>query len=180
MRKSVLDRNDVSIETVALITQLVAMIPWPDRRVAMGESALVLLSGSPRLAESIFGWNRNTVELGINEFQSGIRCVEDISERRRKKAEEKNPQLLRDIQQLIDPHSHADNQLRTDLAHTNITARAVRDALLQNGWREEDLPTTRTISNILNRHGYRVRSVAKTKVQKKRPKQTRSSQTSGK
>jgi hypothetical protein len=179
VRKSVLERNNVTVEMVDLVRQLVARIPWPERRAAMGEATLVLLSGSSRVAESIFGWNRNTVELGINEFKSGIRCVEDISERRRRKAEEKNPQLLTDIQQILDPHSHADYQLRTDLAHTNITAQAVRDALSQNGWREEDLPTTRTISNILNRHGYRVRSVAKTKVQKKRPKQTQSSKTSG-
>lgn len=170
MRKSVIEINNVTAETVSLICKLVARIPWPDRRVAMGEATLTLLSGSARIAESVFGWSRDTVELGINEFQSGIRCIDNISERRRKKAEEKNPQLLISIQQLIDPHSHADYQLRTDLVHMNITAQAVRDALLQNGWLDDDLPTTRTISNILNRHGYRVRSVAKTKVQKKRPK----------
>lgn len=179
MRKSILERNSLTTEIIGLIKGLVAKIPWPERRIAMGETTSILLDGSPRIAESVFGWNRNTVELGINEFISGIRCVEDISERRRKKAEEKNPQLLADIQQIVDPHSHADYQLRTNLAHTNITAQAVRDTLSENGWLEDDLPTTRTISNILNRHGYRVRSVAKAKVQKKRQKRMRSSKTSG-
>ncbi len=177
--ESVLERNGISDEMVGLVSRLTESIPCPERRMAMGEVALTLLDGSPRLAESVFGWNRNTVKLGIHEFQSGIRCVDNVSERRRKKVEEKNPQLLVDIQRLVDPHSHADCQLRTDLAHTNITAQAVYDSLVENGWSREDLPTVRTISNVLNRLGYRVRSVAKTKVQKKRRKPTRSSATSG-
>jgi len=45
--------------------------------------------------------------------------VDNTSRRRRKKSEENNPQLLLDIQKLVDPHSHADHQLRTDLARRN-------------------------------------------------------------
>jgi hypothetical protein len=167
MRKSTLESNNITEETISLINNHVTRIPWPERRAAMGETTLVLLSGSSRLAESVFGWSRKAVKLGINEFQSGIRCIDDIGTRRRNKTEENSPQLLVDIKKIIDPHSHADCQLRSDLAHSNITAQAVHDALLQNGWTKKDLPTVRTISNILNRHGYRVRSVAKTKVQKK-------------
>jgi len=179
MATSVLGRNGISEEMVGLVSGLVESIPWPERRRAMGEATLALLNGSPRLAEQVFGWNRKTIETGIHEFQSGLRCADNIAGRRRKTTEEKQPQLLLDIQRLVDPHSHADTQLRTDLAHRNLTAQAVRDALAANGWKEEDLPTTRTISNLLNRHGYRVRSVAKAKVQKKRPKPKRSSSGSG-
>jgi integrase len=49
-----------------------------------------------------------------------------------------------------------------------IAAQSVYDALVSEGWSPELLPTVRTISNILNRHEYRLRTVAKTKVQKKR------------
>ena len=48
-----------------------------------------------------------------------------------------------------------------------MTAQSVYDALVANGWSKESLPTVRTISNILNRNEYRLRTVAKTKVQKK-------------
>jgi hypothetical protein len=164
---------------VGLVSGLIDNIPWPDRRKAMGEVAVTMLNASPRLAESIFGWRRTSVELGIHEFNSGFDCVDNISRRRRKKSEENNPQLLLDIQKLVDPHSHADHQLRTDLVHRNVTAQAVRDSLVEIGWKEEELPTTRTISNLLNRHGYRVRSVAKIKVQKKRRKPMPSSSGSG-
>jgi hypothetical protein len=52
--------------------------------------------------------------------------------------------------------------------------------LLEKGWSEEELPAVRTISNILNRQDYRLRTVAKVKVQKKRRTRTRSSRMSGK
>ena len=45
---------------------------------------------------------------------------------------------------------------------------SVRRALIQEkGWREEDLPAERTMNSILNRLGYRLRNVAKTRPEKK-------------
>ena len=66
-----------------------------------------------------------------------------------------------------------------DVEKATETAAAVYEALVQKGWSAEELPTVRTISNILNRLDYRLRTVAKTKVQKKRLRRTRSSRTFG-
>lgn len=174
MKKSVLDKHGVTSETKELLERIVASVPWPERREAMGDVALTVLDGKARVAESTFGWNRNAVELGMNELRTGITCLNDLSTRRRPKTEEKDPELLADIRRFIDPHTQADPQLRTNLSYTNITAKAVYDSLREMGRSPEELPTVRTISNLLNRHGYRLRSVAKTKVQKKRRKPTRS------
>jgi radical SAM superfamily enzyme len=76
--------------------------------------------------------------------------------------------LLDDIIEIMNPHSQAESHLRTTLIYTNMTAKAVYDALLAGEWTKESLPTIQTISNILDRHNYRLRTVAKTKVQKKR------------
>jgi hypothetical protein len=97
----------------------------------------------------------------------GVTHANDLSKRRKPKTEEKYPQLVKDIRVLLEPHSQAESHLRIPLAYTNVTAKAVRTALLEQGWPEEKLPQTRTISNILNRMDYRLRRVAKTKVQKK-------------
>ena len=180
MKTSTLDRKVVSPEVVALIARLVDLVPWPQRRSAMGDVTESLLEGRARVAESVFGWNRGSVDLGLKEWRSGILCVNDLSSRRKPRAEEKNPRLLGDIVEIMTPHSQAEGHLRTTLLYTNMTAKAVREALLQKGWSEEQLPGVRSISNILNRHEYRLRAVAKTKVEKKRRKQTRSSKTSGK
>jgi hypothetical protein len=180
MKTPTLIRNEVSPLIVELIARLVGLIPWPVRRSAMGDVTLSILDGKPRVAEDVFGWNRATVELGMNEFRTKILCVNDLSARHKPKAEEKDPRLLADIIEIMDPHSQAEPRLRTTLLYTNITAKAVYNALVQKGWPEETLPTVRTISNVLERHNYRLRTVTKTKVQKKTRTQTRSSRTSGK
>lgn len=45
----------------------------------------ILLEGKSRKAEEVLGWNRHTVERGINEFRTGIRCISDVSARGKKK-----------------------------------------------------------------------------------------------
>jgi len=55
---------------VALISRLVSLIPWPDRRRAMGDVAMTLLDGKPRVSEEVFGWGRSSVSLGINEYNT--------------------------------------------------------------------------------------------------------------
>ena len=145
----------------------------------MGDVTLLLLDGKNRVAEDVFGWSRSAVEVGIKEFQTGLLCVNDISTRLKPKTEEKDPELLAAIHAIMEPHSEAESSLRTTLLYTNMTAKAVYDALVEKGWTEESLPTVRTISNILMRQNYRLRTVAKTKVQKKQQKPTRSLKTSG-
>lgn len=150
-----------------LMTRLVKQIPYEYRRQAMGDVVQTLLEGKSRKAEDVLGWNRHTVELGLNEFRTGIRCISDVSARGKKKVEEANPQLLSDIERILEPHSEADSHLRTTLLHTNITAKAVRNALMDNGYSEDELPAERTFYDLLNRQDYRRRTVAKSKVQKK-------------
>lgn len=180
MKTSTVVRNAVSQRLVDLITRLVDMIPWPIKRSAMGDVTMSLLDGKPRVAEDVFGWGRATVELGMNEFRSKIICINDLSARQKPRVEEKNPKLLSDIVEIMTPRSHAEASLRTRFAYTDLTAKAVYGFLLEKGWTEDELPTVRTISNILNRHDYRLRTVAKAKVQKKRQTRTRSSRMSGK
>ena len=68
MKTSIQVRNGVSSQMVDLVVRLVDLIPWPSRRTAMGDVTTSLLDGKPRVAEDVFGWNRATVELGMNEW----------------------------------------------------------------------------------------------------------------
>jgi hypothetical protein len=78
----------------------------------------------------------------------------------------------------MEPHSESESGLRTTLLYTNMTAKTVHETLMQKGWAESDLPSVRTISNLLNRQDYRLRTVAKSKVQKKPTKPMPSLRTS--
>ena len=79
MKPTTMAKNGVSTEMVYLIQRLVSLIPWPARRSAMGDVSLSLLDGKHRVAETVFEWNRSSVEVGIHEFQTGIQCLNDIS-----------------------------------------------------------------------------------------------------
>lgn len=167
MKVSTIKKNKIGQEVIKTIALLMKRIPWPSRRQAMAEVTTRLLDGKPRVAEDVSGWGRSTVKLGMNELRTGIICLNDLSERRKPKTEEKYPEMLSDIHEIMEPESQADPQLRTTLSYTDMTASGVRQALLERGWPEEKLPAVRTMSDILFRQGYRLRTVVKTKVQKK-------------
>ncbi len=175
MKKSILDQNGIQKCVVKLAERLVAQIPWPERRQAMADVTNTLLNGKIRVAETVFGWNRNSVELGVNELRTGIVCLNDLSKRRKPKTEEKHPELLVELDNILGPESQAESHLKTDLAYTNMTASSVRTALAERGFPDGSIPSLRTLSNILNRQKYRLRRVVKNQVQKKRNTPTPSS-----
>jgi len=138
------------------------------RRAFEAQVTLDYLGGSARKAEAVFGWYRETVELGLNELRTGIECLGNFSARGRDKTEEIVPQLEEDIRSLAEPESQTDPKFQTPFKYTRITARAARQALIEKkGWKDEDLPCENTIGNILNRLGYRLRRVQKRKPLKR-------------
>lgn len=137
------------------------------------------LAGISTRAERAFGWSRHTVKLGLNELRTGIVCLGAFSQRGNHRTEDKCPKLEQDIRSLVEGQSQADPRFRSTLAWTRLTGEAVRNALIQEkGWADEELPCVRTIRDILNRLGYRLRRVQKTKPKKKLPRRTRFSRTS--
>lgn len=151
------------------------------RRQFQAEMTIKYCEGKPRRAEQIFGWGREAVSTGLNELRSGIRCEDNFSARGRHKSEEVNPKLVTQIEALIEPLSQADPQLKTPLAYTRITAKRVHEHLVAGVTdADQPVPAQRTVSTILNRLGYRLRRVRKTKPKKRSPKPTPSSTTSKK
>src|ERR1700721_892028 len=92
------------------------------RRLFMAEVTLETCSGSARQAESRFGWGRDTVIKGLHELEQGIRCQENFSARGRPRWEEQVPQRAADIRALVEPHTHADPELKSERHYTNLTA----------------------------------------------------------
>lgn len=138
------------------------------RRQFMAQTTQKLLGGSARTAERVFGWGRETVKKGLKELETGFRCIDNYQVRGNKKTEDRLPNLEQDIDDLVAPHSQAEPRFRNSLSYTRFTAKAVRRALIdEKGYTDEQLPTERTISNILNRLGYRLRRVKKTEPVKK-------------
>jgi len=143
------------------------------RRQFQAETAIKYCQGNPRRAEQVFGWGRDAVNTGLNELRTGIRCVDDFSTRGRRRTEEQQPELVQEIHALVDSRSQADPKFQTSLAYTRMTAKAVRERLAANtSEKNRHVPAERTVYDILNRLGYRLRRVRKTKPQKNFPKPT--------
>lgn len=129
------------------------------------------LGGSPRKAETEFGWSRQAIILGFKELETGITCVGNYRARGRKKTENLLSNLEVDIHELLENNSQADPKFQSTFAHARISARAVREALIQEkGYSEEDLPSRQTIGNILNRLGYRLKKHKKSNLSEKSPR----------
>src|SRR5215468_2099065 len=66
----------------------------PTRRAFEAEMTLKYCGGTPLLAETIFGWGRRTVEVGLAERRTGILCLGAQSAfSGRKRWEERHPQV---------------------------------------------------------------------------------------
>jgi hypothetical protein len=75
----------------ALICSGARLLTGYERRLFVAEVAAELCGGSARQAERRFGWGRATVEKGLHESCSGVRCLENFAARGRPRSEEKNP-----------------------------------------------------------------------------------------
>ena len=137
------------------------------RRLFQAEVTSELCGGSARLAERRFGWGRDTVEKGLHESHQGVRCLENFAARGRRRSEDKDPQLAADIRAIVDPHTYADPELRSSRRYTNLSAAEVRDALVKKGYPKAELPSERTMRDILNRMNYRLKRIQKGKPLKK-------------
>ncbi len=138
------------------------------RRAFQAQVCIDYLDSSPRKAERAFGWDRNAVQLGLHELRTGIVCIDNFRACGNKKTEEKNEKLKFDICELAEPNSQVDPKFQTPFKYTRLTAKAMRKALMEEkGWLNEELPCEKTIGNILNRMGYRLRRVQKARPIKK-------------
>jgi transposase len=137
------------------------------RRLFLAEVATELCGGNARPAEQRFGWGRDTVEKGLHELRHGVRCLENFAARGRQRSEQKDQQLAADIRAIVEPHTHADPELKSSRRYTNLSAAEVRQALINQGYSEEGLPAERTMRDILNRMNYRLKRIQKGKPLKK-------------
>ncbi len=157
----------------ALFVDMAKTLKGSARRVFMARTVKELGPGGQRLAERDLGWNRVTIRKGTHELESGFTCVDAFSARGRKRAEDHLPNLLSDIQAIVDGQSQTDPRFRTNRLYTRLSAAEVRRQLIaQRGYNDAQLPTVQTITNKLNQLGYFPKKVAKTQPQKKSRKPT--------
>lgn len=133
----------------------------------MARTILAMGDGRQRLAEIQLGWNRVTIRRGILELRNGILVLDSFSLRGRKRVEEHLPNLLTDLQELVDAASQIDPTFRSQRLYSRLTAREIRQLLRdRKGYRESQMPSVETIRRKLHQIGNRLRKVCKSKPKK--------------
>ena len=128
------------------------------KRAFMAKVANDYFDGSARKVETHLGWSRKAVQLGLHERRTGITCIDNYRARGRHSSETHLPNLVADIKALVDGDAQADPKFQTTFCYMRVSARAVREALIEHkGYENDELPTRQTIGNVLNRIGYRLK-----------------------
>jgi len=113
-----------------LLTDTAARLKGTERRQFMAQVVQSLGRGGAVQAERALGWNPGTIRKGLYELEHGP--IHDACEQRgRKPIEAKRPQLLADIQALVEPQTQADPTLTRQRLCTRLSAPEVcRPAIL--------------------------------------------------
>jgi len=137
------------------------------RRSFQAEMCLKYCKGSARLAETIFGWGRNNVELGLAEKRTGITCIgAQAAFGGNKNWEERQPKAAAALRQLAETHAQQDPTFETTIAYTRLTAAQAIEQLRYSGFDDGQVPAPSTMALLLNRMGYRLKLVVKAKPKK--------------
>jgi hypothetical protein len=158
---------DLTLRMCAWLKETAEELHGAKRRRFMAQT-VESLGLSQHQAALQLGWARDTVRKGLRELHSGITCLDNFSARGRKPAESHSPTLFQDIRDLVTDHLQTDPTFQTTRLYCRLSAAEVRKQLLQRkGYTDEQLPSERTIATKLNLLGFRLRTVLKSRPQKK-------------
>ena len=145
------------------------------RRAFQAQICQKYFEGNTRKTETVLGWGRRTVKLGLEERRTGIICVgRQSTHSGAKRWEEKHPKVAQSLREIAESHAQQNPTFKNPIAYTRLTASEARKQLKLLEYKESEIPRPSTMAEVLNRMGYRLRKVVKAKPKKKLPKRIKS------
>jgi transposase len=159
-----------SFEVRAVIRKAASRLTGFKRRLFVAEMAIEYCQASPRQTESILGFKRRTVARGLQELELG-KPIRTLPENRgRPRIEQQQPDVVSFSDAVLSENSQVDPKFQTTLAFTRVTGNELREALATSlNVAISSLPVPRSLRRLINRRGYSLRKVRKTKPLKKIP-----------
>ncbi len=101
MSASSVENENLSLSQIEDLRLAASKLTGAKRRSFQAEMTLKYCQGRSRLAESMLGWGRETVELGLAEKRTGITCVGSQSGfSGTKRWEERHPEVATQLKEL--------------------------------------------------------------------------------
>ena len=122
---------ELTEKTIQTIRDAARRLTGAARREFEAGVAIDYCQGSPRRAETVFGWGRATVQAGLDQWQTGVGRQDQFFPRGRRKTEEKIPDLEKHIRRLVEPDCQVDPKFQSPFLYTRMTAKAVGRALIE-------------------------------------------------
>lgn len=158
---------ELTTEVCVLLRETAQAFHGPQRRRFIAET-VAAFGLSQRRAERRLGWARDTIRKAQHELHSGFTCADNFAARGRKPAEFHLPHLVPDLCDLVRDHLQTDPTFQTTGLYCRLSASEVRKQLIERkGYTDERLPSVQTIGDKLNLLGFRLRTVTKSRPQKK-------------
>jgi hypothetical protein len=158
---------EITVALRDLLIETAESLSGADRRRFMANTLSKLQLGQ-REAAGLFGWGRDTLRKAGHEMRTGLTCADAFCLRGRKPVEFHLPQLFDDLRSLVQDHLQTDPTFQTTGLYCRLSAPEVRKQLIESkGYTDEQLPSVPTIAAKLNLLGFRLRTVVKSRPQKK-------------
>lgn len=158
--------NDFFGSCKNILIKTVDKLKGSDRRIVLAEIADEYGYGGISLVARRFNAGRDTIAKGMIELKNNIQIKDAHDKKGRKTISHKLPNLSNDIQRIVDSQSQIDPKFQSERLYTKLTVNAIREELINSkGYKNEELPTNQTINNLVNKLGYKLK-----KVQKSKPK----------
>ena len=123
---------ELTAELKMIYMQTAQVLKGGERRQFMARIVKSLGRGGQSYAAREFHWGRNTIRKGLQELERGQPIEDRFSARGRKKAEAKLPQLLADIEHIVEGQSQTDPRFNSTRLYTRLSAAEVRKQLIQH------------------------------------------------
>jgi hypothetical protein len=150
-----------------LLIETAESLSGAERRRFMANTLHKLQLGQ-REAAALFGWGRDTLRKAGHELRTGLTCADAFGRRGRKPVESHLPHLCDDLRDLVQDHLQTDPTFRTTGLYCRLSAPEIRKQLIaRGGYTDAQLPPVQTIAAKLNALGFRLRTVVKSRPQKK-------------
>src|SRR5215210_5268937 len=151
----------------ALLRETADSLTGVERRRFMANTLNKLQLG-PRESARLFGSGRDTLRKACHEARTGLTCSDAFGLRGRKPVEFHLPRLFDDLRGLVTDHLQTDPTFQTTRLYCRLSAPEVRQQLIEcKGYTDQQLPSVQTIAAKLNLLGFRLRTVLKSRPQKK-------------
>ena len=158
---------DITAGLRDLLIETAESLSGAERRRFMANTLSKLRLGQ-REAACLFGWGRDTLRKAGHEMRTGLTCADAFCLRGRKPVESQLPRLFDDLRGLVQDHLQTDPTFQTTGLYCRLSAPEIRKQLIaRGGYSDEQLPSVRTLASKLNLLGFRLRTVVKSRPQKK-------------